>query len=176
MDQRDLSVLPLFDAVFDACKRIRLLDDAPIEVSAVETDGVLPGKIYRLETSKGVFQFWLGINAPRLMFCTLAEGRSQDTTEHAFRYLAASAGSMSWEVLFEPLRDGVTGLVATCVADHRTALVAEIASRSSEQAAVAMLTRHGRYWALETALLVQGWLRTCERYAIRSSQQPPTPL
>jgi len=177
MDQTHAALAPLFDAVLEACKKIRLPHGDRVAVRAVDTDYVVPGRTYVLDTASGLFQFWLGVNGPRLMFYALADGVPHYTAEHAFRFLSASAITTSWDVLCEPLPEGLTGLVATSSPDHGIRLV-EPADRSTaeEHSLRSTLTELGSYWARETALLAQGWLRSCLRNSIRCAEQEPMPF
>jgi hypothetical protein len=85
---------------------------------------------------------------------------------------------VSWDILCEPLGDRLFGLAATCSPEHDALLVAKAVHRPGETGApeIHLLTDRGRYWVQETALLVQGWLRSCERHGIRSSELAPMPF
>ena len=178
MEQTDAIESTMFDAVLHACGKIRTSSGALVGIRAFDTDYVVPGRSFVVDTSNGLFQFWFGMNAPRLMFYALVEGRPYFNAEDAFRYMSASAGTVSWDILCEPLDDRLWGLVATSSPEHDVPLVTKAASHSGDRGAEerSMLTDRGRYWVQEAALLVQGWLRTCERHRIRCSELAPMPF
>jgi hypothetical protein len=90
MEQKDSVESTMFDAVLHACGKVRTSSGEPVEVRASDTDYVVPGRLFVVDTSSGPFQFWLGMNAPRLLFYALLEGRPCLKVEEAFLYMSAS--------------------------------------------------------------------------------------
>ncbi len=162
---------PLYEGIFHACRRIVGMDGNHPRVGMAPTSYVLDGRTYSLTSGGAEYAFWIGINGPRLFFIAYVKDVEQDEARQAFSFCFGGAQKVGWEMNYEPLDNGVS-IWASCMTDRNRPLSAG----SPSPAEPLQLTAEGEFWATDIAMMVQSWVRTCERLKIRCHDLEPAPL
>ncbi|MGX9221847.1 hypothetical protein ACWV27_26120 (plasmid) [Massilia varians] len=174
MDFKRLAA-PIYGALVEACKRIVCTDGSIAVVEVKETNYVLDGRTISVRTQEGEFPFWVGVNGPRLFFIAYISGADAETAKREFAFCFGGAAKVGWEMNYEPIDDGVS-IWATCMTDRALPLVEEDPKISMDYAPKVTLTAEGAFWVNDIAMMVQSWVRTCERRNIRRHEKEPAPL
>jgi hypothetical protein len=147
----------------NACKRIIGMSGEHLTVRMKPTEYVISGYSITVTTNEGLpFPFWIGVNGPRLFFIAYVDATPEIAT-HAFQFCFGGARKVGWDVNYEKIDSG-TSIWATCMTDRDRPLSGE------------SITEEGRFWAADIAMMVQSWVRTCERNQIRRHKLEPAPL
>ncbi|MES2741373.1 MAG: hypothetical protein V4754_10540 [Pseudomonadota bacterium] len=169
---------PLYEGIFQACQRIVGMDGSHPRVSMAPTSYVLDGRTYSLTSAGADYAFWIGINGPRLFFIAYVKDVQQEQARQAFSFCFGGAQKVGWEMNYEPLDNGVS-IWASCMTDRNRPLSQAHSSTSSEPNEPnepLRLTAEGEFWVTDIAMMVQSWVRTCERLQIRCHDMEPAPL
>ena len=147
-----------------ACARIVSASGDLVEVDMKKTEYVLPGHTVEITTKHGSsFPFWVGVNGPRIFFIAYVTAEPTEA-KNAFQFCFGGAQKVGWEMNYEGINSG-TSIWATVMTDKTRPLIA-----GSE------LTDEGHFWATDIAMMVQSWVRTCERLNIKRHELDPAPL
>lgn len=145
------------DEVHATCSRIVAMSGERVTVSSKEAGSILDGRMFTVLTENGAFPFWLGINGPRLFFIAAMADLDEARARDVFRFCFGGAEKVGWQVNYQEVEGGVS-IWATCMTS-----------------AALPLTLNG-FWGRDIALMVQSWVRTCEREQIRRHKLDPAPL
>lgn len=174
MDFKHLST-PIYEGLALACGRIVCTDGKLAKIEVKSTDYVLDGRTFSVQTSAGEFPFWVGVNGPRLFFIAYISGADAQLAKEQFAFCFGGAAKVGWEMNYEPI-DGGVSIWATCMTDRALPLVLEDANKIVDFKAKASLTQEGAFWVNDIAMMVQSWVRTCERKNIQRHELEPAPL
>lgn len=165
---------PMYEEIGKACSRVVAMLGDLAEVESTVTSYVVEGRVYNVKTQLGTYTFWVGINGPRLFFIVNMKGLDvKDAKEH-FEFCFGGAEKVGWNTVYQPMYNGVS-IWSTCTTDKARPL-AEHTNRYIENKPVADLTEEGLFWATDIAMMVQSWIRTCERSKLHCHDIPPAPL
>jgi hypothetical protein len=136
-------------------------------VSSVETAYVIRGNAVNIATATGQFPFWVGVNGRRLFFIANVSVDPK-AAEHAFQFCFGGAQAVGWKINYQPIEGG-TSIWGTCMTTDG------VVARSAVERC--SLSEEGLFWATDIAMMVQSWVRTCERAGIGSHPtMAPAPL
>lgn len=168
---------PFYLEVVDVCLRIVCSDGTHPEVQMTDTAYVLPGRTCWLTTASGEFKFWVGINGPRLFFIAWMADITPERAKDVFQFCFGGAEKVGWQVNYEPLDGGGVSVWANCMTDPDKPLTAPSDSAGFTTAqSNYTLTDDGLFWVTDIAMMVQSWIRTSERHAIKCHPKEPAPL
>ncbi len=154
---------PFYMEVERACKRIIGMSGDLVSVSMKNTEYVLSGYTVTITTKQGSqFPFWTGVNGPRLFFIAFVAA-GHETAKDVFQFCFGGAEKVGWEVKYEKIETG-TSIWATCMTNRDRPLINDA------------LTEEGIFWATDIAMMVQSWVRSCERSNIKRHHMEPAPL
>ena len=128
-----------------------------------------------ITSGRGQFRFWLGINGPRLFFIVYVTGVSDKGARDAFAFCFGGAEKVGWDLNYEPIEDGVS-IWATCMTNRDLPLTVENLQLKVNGEPAPELTAEGAFWVNDIAMMVQSWVRTCERRSIANHPLEPAPL
>lgn len=165
------STAPIYDGILDACLRVVAMDGKNPSVSMQPTSYVLHGRTCWMESSAGVFPFWVGVNGPRLFFITYMAGISPEQAKEAYAFCFGGAEKVGWLINYEPIEGGIS-IWANVMTDRKTPLSENAEFRSNAHT----LTEEGVFWVTDIALMVQSWIRTSERLGYKCHTTEPAPL
>lgn len=174
MEFKHLST-PIYEELALACGRIVCTDGKLARIEVKSTDYVLDGRTFSVHTSVGEFPFWVGINGPRLFFIAYISGADAQLAKEQFAFCFGGAAKVGWEMNYEPI-DGGVSIWATCMTDRALPLVVADPSVTINFAQKAKLTQEGAFWVNDIAMMVQSWVRTCERQGVCRHAMEPAPL
>ncbi len=169
-----LEAAAMYAGIQFACERIVSMDDSGVTVSNRETSFVLDGRTYSLAAYDGDYKFWVGLNGPRLFFIAYMKAINVEKAREAFAFCFGGAEKAGWEMNYEPMTDGGMSVWATCMTDRTLPLSRSISDING--AATAAMTPEGIYWATDIAMMVQSWVRTCQRHGFSCHDKLPAPL
>lgn len=148
----------------------------PVTVESVKTSYVIEGRLYTVK-SRGAdgsplveVKFWTGVNDKRLFFITYI-GEKPDYCKDLFQFTFGGAEKICWEFNYEAINGEALGtsIWGTCKSDGY--LMERPRPNLPEE-----LTRTGRFWATDIAMMVQSQIRTMERNDIKCLARNPEPL
>lgn len=166
---------PIYSALAEVCRRIVCTDGMLATVEVKPTNYVLDGRTFVVRTSSGDYPFWLGVNGPRLFFIAYVTGVDAEAAQREFAFCFGGAAKVGWEMNYEPIENGVS-IWATCMTDRTLPLVIEDKNVTINNGRKGVLTQEGAFWVNDIAMMVQSWVRTCERKSIRRHEMEPAPL
>ena len=169
-----LEAAAMYAGIQFACERIVSMDDSGVTVSNRETSFVLDGRTYTLNAYDGKYMFWVGLNGPRLFFIAYMRDIDVEKARKAFAFCFGGAEKAGWEMNYEPMMDGGMSVWATCMTDRNLPLSRNIPDINGD--ATAAMTPEGIYWATDIAMMVQSWVRTCQRHGFSCHEKSPAPL
>lgn len=148
-------------------------DCADVESSV--TTYVIEGRIFNVKTQLGTFPFWVGINGPRLFFIVNMKGLTVEEAQRHFGFCFGGAEKIGWNTVYQPMYNGGISIWSTCTTDRELPLASHDNTYSHGQP-IPNLTEEGLFWATDIAMMVQSWIRTCEREKLKCSDILPAPL
>jgi hypothetical protein len=162
-----------FDEVERACRRIVLSDNNNPEIESRATEYVIEGRTIIVRTRNGDFPFWVGLNGPRIFFIAYVADIEKELAQQTYKFTFGGAAKIGWAISCESLAGGVS-IWGTLDGDFECPLA--VAEPQQVGPAVARLTKHGRFWAVDIAMMVQSWVRTSQRANITRHELDPAPL
>lgn len=169
-----LEAAAIYEGIHSACERIVSMDGTGVMVTNKETSFVLDGRTYTLVAYDGKYLFWVGLNGPRLFFIAYMKDVDVEKARAAFAFCFGGAEKAGWEMNYEPMMDGGMSVWATCMTDRALPLSKNLSDVNG--AATAAMTPEGIYWATDVAMMVQSWVRTCQRHGFSCHDRSPAPL
>lgn len=164
-----------YQEIENACLRIVGTSGDLAAVETTKTHYVIEGITFNIKTNRGVFPFWIGINGPRIFFIAYVGGIEKDQAAQSFGFCFGGAEKVGWQINYEPIDDGVS-IWATCMTDRNFPLSVKQEHVRESGRATYSLTADGLFWATDIAMMVQSWVRTCERKNIDRHSLEPAPL
>lgn len=164
---------PIYEEIGHACRRVVAMLGDFAEVDSKPTAYVIEGRIFNVTTKLGRFTFWVGINGPRLFFIVNMKNISVEEAEKTFSFCFGGAEKVGWNTNYQPMYNGVS-IWSTCTTDRDRAL-SILRDESADPIAVE-LTEEGLFWVTDIAMMVQSWIRTCERTKMVCHDIDPAPL
>lgn len=165
---------PFYDGIIEACLRIVGTDNTHPEVRMSATAYVLPGRTCFLKMKDAEYAFWVGINGPRLFFIAYVANIEAARAEEVYKFCFGGAHKVGWEINYEPI-DGGVSIWANCMTDRLKPLTTNETTQGVTTSTYS-LTEDGEFWVTDIAMMVQSWIRTSERHAIRCHTKEPAPL
>ena len=167
------------NTVASLLQKIVCTDGSLAVVSRRRTDYVAAGCHFEVCTPVGKYPLWLGINGPRLFFITYVSVAAEEAREK-FSFCFGNAGKIGWDFNYETsLRSDFVSIWGTCMTDVDKQFAAPSLTTfvGENRTAEAEITDHGRFWATDIALMVQSFVRVCERHALSAPEGiDPAPL
>lgn len=162
---------PFFAELESACGRVRTMEEERILSASSPTEYVLLGRTYTMGSRSGILPFWCGVNVKRLFFIAY-NACAPEQAEEMFKFCFGGAESVGWSVNYEKVKGGVS-IWATRYVEESLSEVS-IDSNGNE---VFSLSDAGLFWATDIAMMVQSWVRTCQRHNVkRIFGSDPAPL
>jgi hypothetical protein len=173
------------------------MDGGRVNVFSEHTEYVISGRVYKVESSFGSWSMWVGLNGPRIFYIAYIGCGAREARE-TFAFCFGGAEKVGWEFNYEPAADlngNFVSIWGSCMADmDRPMVVVDHdspirpylnASAESPSTLVsananrrpAVVTPYGEFWITDIALMVQSYIRTCERHGFKPPlNREPAPL
>lgn len=116
-------------------------------------------------------KFWVGVNDTRLFYITYIE-TSASKCKEIFQFCFGGAVKVGWAINYE----AIVGFPLTTTSVWATCQSNEYLMERPRPNLPEELTRKGRFWAVDIAMMVQSQIRTMERHFIMCSKYNPEPL
>lgn len=148
-----------------------------VTVEHEDTTHVIDGRLFTVQSydmNGDPFmkvKFWVGVNDTRLFYITYIEASAGQCKE-IFQFCFGGAEKVGWCLNYESIvgfKQVTTSVWATCQSPHY--LMERPRPNMPEE-----LTRTGRFWAVDIAMMVQSQIRTMERHYVMCSAFNPEPL
>lgn len=148
-----------------------------VTVEQEQTTHVIDGRLFTVQSydMEGnpfmKVRFWVGVNDKRLFYISYIEV-SASRCKEIFQFCFGGAEKAGWNVNYECIvgfKQTTTSVWATCLSPDY--LMERPRPNMPEE-----LTRTGRFWAVDIAMMVQSQIRTMERHFVMCSDFNPEPL
>jgi hypothetical protein len=97
-----------------------------------------------------------------------------EKAQAVFNFCFGGAKRVGWEFTYEPVDENVMSIWGTLMTDKALPLAVRYGSSVSDSF---RLTQEGHFWITDIGMMVQSFIRTCERYGIESpTNMTPAPL
>lgn len=166
VDSEQLRLAPFWVELGAACSRLRDNQGEAPGVDLKEDERVISGKLVEMKFTHGVFRFWCGINVSRIFFVIRAPCPVQ-RAKKVLGYCFGGAQSVGWRVGYEKSSDG-------CLISAVRWVEEPLAIAKSDGAPA--LSGAGMFWAGDTALMAQSWVKGCQRHGLEPHPSDPAPF
>jgi hypothetical protein len=179
------------DRLRECLGRVVSMDGQRVTITETPTEYVIGGRIYHVKSSFGTWPTWVGLNGPRIFYIAYATAKANEAKD-AFAFCFGGAEKVGWEFNYEPSADmngDFVSLWGTCMTDGDKPLAfmdkdvpisaAPLGSGPIHgiKTRPPSVTAYGDFWVTDIAMMVQSYIRTCERLNFRApTNRLPAPL